>query len=156
MCTPTVNRLNRISIYGAPYKFIYVLALYLKAPARPLQHRKNYIQIIPYFALTFCHTYSPLALVDILCLPVTSQLSRQGLLLILTQKVFISLGQKKKKPRGSDRWHLVSVSIQTRVYSVAVKFADLHTSFCASGSARLRCKSAFGSTDADLDTDAQR
>lgn len=78
--SPTVNRLNRISIYRAPCKFIYVLyALYLKAPARPLQHRKNYMQIIPYVALTFCHTYSPLALVDTLCLPVTSQLSRTGL-----------------------------------------------------------------------------
>lgn len=55
------------------------------------------MQIIPYFALTLCHTYSPLALIDILCLPVTSQLSRQGLLLTLTQKVFISLGKKEKK-----------------------------------------------------------
>lgn len=63
------------------------------------------MQIIPYFALTFCHTYSPLALVDILCLPVTSQLSRQGLLLILTQKVFISLGKKKKK-KTQRKWQV--------------------------------------------------
>lgn len=80
----------------------------------------------------FCSDFlsrSPLASVGILYLPLTSPLLRHGLLLILMLKVLINFG-KKKKLRGIDRWHLVSVSVQSRVYSVTVKFVDLHTSFC--------------------------
>lgn len=151
MYTTTVNSLNRISIYMAQCKFIYLLVLYL----RKKMHANNSI-----FCSDSLSHIQPSGIGWHIMSSCDFPTITTGLTSHPDAKGLYWFGQKeKKKPRGSDRWHLVSVNIQTRVYSVAVKCADLHTSFSgplASGSARLHCKSVLGSTDTDLDADAQR